>query len=91
MGDYRCGGRPAGAVRPPTLLIDVKLDGDSGGRPESELADFTLCDEVRRLLDRINKMESRRIQRIEVRAGIPRRVLSEARLAGPRNENALGS
>ena len=66
----------------PTLLFDVKLDADCGGRPEVELADFTLRDEVCRLLDRINAMQTGRIQRIEVRAGIPRRVLIEATLTG---------
>jgi hypothetical protein len=64
----------------PTLLLDIKLDTDCGGRPESELADFALCDEVCRLLDRLDQMHTGRIQRIEVRAGIPRRVLLEAKL-----------
>jgi hypothetical protein len=65
---------------PPTLLLDIKLDTDPSGRPESELADFALCDEVCRLLDRLDQMQTGRIQRIEVRAGIPRRVLIEAKL-----------
>jgi len=65
---------------PPKLLLDIKLDADCGGRPECELADFALCDEVCRLLDRIEKMGTGQVQRIEVRAGIPRRVLIEARL-----------
>jgi hypothetical protein len=65
---------------PPTLLLDIKLDADSSGRHESELADFVLCDEVCRLLGRIDELQAGRIQRIEVRAGIPRRVLIEAKL-----------
>jgi hypothetical protein len=65
---------------PPTLLLDIKLDADGSGRPESELADFALCAEVCRLLDRIDEMQASRIQRIEVRAGIPRRILIEAKL-----------
>jgi hypothetical protein len=36
---------------PPTVVREIKLDADSGGRPESELADFVLCQEVCRLLD----------------------------------------
>ena len=64
----------------PTLLLDIKLDTDCGGRPESELADFTLCDEVCRLLDRIDEMQVGRIQQIQVRAGIARRILIEAKL-----------
>lgn len=66
---------------PPTLLLDIKLDSDRGGRPEYGLADFTLCDEVCRLLDRIDEMQAGRIHRIEVRAGIARRVLVEANLS----------
>jgi hypothetical protein len=64
----------------PTVLLDIKLDAARVGRPESELGDFVLCAEVRRLLDRIDELETGRIQRIEVRAGIPRRVLVEAKL-----------
>jgi hypothetical protein len=65
---------------PPTVLLDIKLDTDSGGRPESELADFALCDEVCRLLDRLDQMQTGQIQRIEVRAGIARRVLIQTKL-----------
>jgi hypothetical protein len=65
---------------PPTLLLDVKLDEDCGGRPEAELVDFTLCAEVCRLLDRLDRLHTGCIQRIEVRAGVPRRVFIEAKL-----------
>lgn len=64
----------------PTVLLDIKLDAPRVGRPESELPDFALCEEVRRLLDRIDELQAGQIQRIEVRAGIPRRVLVEAKL-----------
>ena len=64
----------------PTVLLDIKLDAARVGRPESELSDFVLCDEVCRLLDRIDELQTGQVQRIEVRAGIPRRVLIEARL-----------
>jgi hypothetical protein len=65
------------------LLLDVRLDTDCASRAESELADFELCDEVCRLLDRLDKIQDGRIQRIEVRAGIARRVLIEAKLTEP--------
>ena len=65
---------------PPTVLLDIKLDVGAIGRPESELSDFALCDEVSRLLDRIHEMQTGQLQRIEVRAGIPRRVLIEAKV-----------
>jgi hypothetical protein len=62
---------------PPSLLLDIRLDAEGGGRPELNLADFDLCEEVCRLLDRLDQIENGRIQRIEVRAGIPRRILIE--------------
>lgn len=67
---------------PPSVLLDIRLDDSSGERAESELTDFTLRDEVCQLLDRIGGMENGCVQRIEVRAGIPRRVLIEAKITG---------
>ena len=64
----------------PTVLLDIKLDAGGVGRPESQLSDFALCDEVCRLLGRIDKLQNGDVQRIEVRAGIPRRILIEAKL-----------
>ena len=65
---------------PPTVLLDVKLDADCGPRREAVLDDFILREEVHRLLERIDRIEDGRLDRIEVRAGIPRRVLIETRL-----------
>jgi hypothetical protein len=65
----------------PSVLLDVKLDADSCQRPESELVDFTVREEVRRLLDHIDQIGTGCIQRVEVRAGIPRRVLIKATLS----------
>lgn len=65
---------------PPTLLWDIRLDADDAARPESELPDFALRAEVVRLLEALDTVKNGRIQRIEVRAGIPRRVLVEAKL-----------
>lgn len=62
----------------PTLLFDVKLDADSGCRPESDLTDFVLCEEVSRLFRRLDRVRDGRLERIEVRAGIPRRMLIAA-------------
>jgi len=60
---------------PPLVLIDVKLDADEVPRPELELPDFELCSEVRRLIGQIHELGTGMIERIEVRAGIPRRVV----------------
>jgi hypothetical protein len=64
----------------PVMLVDVKLDADEGPRPERDLTDFELPDEVRRLLCRLNKIQNGMIERIEVRAGVPRRIVFKSSL-----------
>lgn len=64
----------------PTVLLDVKLDADEGQRQEANLPDFALRDEVRRLMARLDQLKNGRIERIEIRSGIPRRVVIERRL-----------
>src|ERR1043166_4884178 len=61
----------------PVAVKDVKLDSDEGPRPELTLADFVLSDEVRHLGRILDEMECGRIRRVEVGAGIPRRILVE--------------
>ncbi len=63
---------------PPALLMDVKLDGGDPPRPETELADFDLAREVIRLMDRLDQIVTTTIELLEVRAGIPRRVVFRA-------------
>ncbi len=62
---------------PPIVLVDIKLDthDGQGPRPEFELADFVLCDEVCRLMAQLNEIDEGTIDRIEVRAGIARRIM----------------
>jgi hypothetical protein len=59
---------------PPVVLVDIRLDEEISGRLESELTDFSLCTEVRRLLTAIDTIESGTIDKIVVHAGIPRRM-----------------
>jgi hypothetical protein len=61
-------------------LLDVKLDVDEGKRQEADLPDFVLGEEVRRLMACFDSLMNGRIDRIEVRSGIPRRVVVERRL-----------
>lgn len=62
---------------PPVVAVDVKLDADEGLRAEVDLPDFELCDEVWRLMARLDDLKNATIERIEVRAGIPRRIVFE--------------
>ena len=64
----------------PTVLLDLKLDADDVERPEAGLTDFTLRDEVRRLLAHLDRLQNGTVERIEVRSGVPRRVIIERRL-----------
>ena len=68
----------------PSVLLDVKLDADEGERQEADLPDFALRDEVRRLMTRLDQLNYGRIERIEVRSGVPRRVVIERRLTEAR-------
>jgi len=67
---------------PPMVLKDVKLDSDEGPRPELGLGDFVLSDEVIRLMSRLVEIGCGTLRRVEVRAGIPRRVILESHVLG---------
>ena len=45
------------------------------------MADFELAHEVRRLLDQLDEIENGEIERIEIRAGVPRRLVFQQRLS----------
>lgn len=60
---------------PPLVLIDVKLDADEVPRPEIDLPDFELCNQLCRLMGQLQEITTGIIERIEVRAGIPRRIV----------------
>jgi hypothetical protein len=59
----------------PAVLIDLLLEVEQEARQESDLSDFVLCDAVCKFLGRFDKLKNVRIERIEVRAGTPRRIL----------------
>jgi hypothetical protein len=69
----------------PVMVKDLKLDADEEPRPELALGDFVLSREVVRLMGLLDTMESGSIRHIEVRAGIPRRILVESREFGARD------
>jgi hypothetical protein len=62
------------------VVIDLKLDKDEVPRPELKMADFELRAEVGRLMSRLDELKNGTIQRLEVRARIPCRLVFEARL-----------
>jgi hypothetical protein len=62
----------------PVVLKDVKLDSEEGPRPELALADFVVSNEVLRLKMLFDEMRCGVIRHIEVRGGIPRRIVLES-------------
>jgi len=68
----------------PIVLVEVKLDAGPQPRPEADLADFELRSEVVRLMDQFDRLGDGSIERIDVRHGVPRRVLIERPIRGVR-------
>jgi hypothetical protein len=60
------------------VLVDLRLDANEAPRAETRLLDFDLCQEFCRLLLQLDRIENGRIARIEIRAGLPRRILFES-------------
>jgi len=65
----------------PLVMVDLKLDSKEGLLPKLEIEDFTLSQEVTRLMRLLDDIEDGAISKIEVRDGIPRRVIVECRAA----------
>jgi hypothetical protein len=62
--------------KPETLVYaEIKLDGDDCARSEVGLADFALPDEILRLMAQLDEIQNGVIEKIEVRAGVPRRLV----------------
>ena len=64
----------------PVTLRDVKLYADEDSRPELSLGDFVVSDEIVRLLKRLDETKCGTLRRIEVHAGVPRRMLVESQV-----------
>jgi len=66
----------------PLTVRDVKLSGEEAPRPELSLHDFVVSDEIVRLMRLLNEIGCGTIRRIEVHAGLPRRMLVESQVGG---------
>jgi hypothetical protein len=74
-------GEPIWQSPAPAVLVDVRLDAETQPRQEIAATDFVLGAEITRLMALLDKIETGRITKIEVRAGLPRRATFEARSA----------
>jgi hypothetical protein len=70
-------GEPIFTTSLPVVLADVKLDSEDEPRREAGLSDFVLGAELVRLMLLLDGIEEGKIARIEIRAGLPRRVVVE--------------
>ena len=84
------GGEPS-FERAPVVEIDLKLDGEDPPRPESSLGDFALSREVTRLLERLDDRNVSAIDHLEIRAGLPRRVVLRFSAASVRSNSRPGA
>ena len=66
----------------PLTIRDVKLCADEDPRPELDLPNFVVSAEIIRLIRLLDEMGCGTIRRIEVHAGLPRRMLVESQATG---------
>ena len=59
----------------PRLIREIKLDEDCDRRQEFDLQDFALRGEASRLMQQLDRLGDGCVARIDIRAGIPRRLV----------------
>jgi hypothetical protein len=70
-------------VNPETLVwVEIRLDADEGARAEVDLADFAVSHEISQLMARLDVIQNGTIEKIEVRGGIPRRLVLSSPASG---------
>jgi len=69
------GGEPVLAASTSNVLEEVKLGAESSARPEALFPDFVLCREFSQLMALLDRIANAKLSKIEIRAGLPRRVL----------------
>ncbi len=63
---------------PPRIFVELKLDAADGSRPESRLNRFPLRSQVERFFDQISRLKDGAVEVIEIRHGLPFRMVVEA-------------
>ena len=63
---------------PPRIFVELKLDAADGSRPESRLTRFPLRSQVERFFDQISRLNDGAVEVIEIRHGLPFRMVIEA-------------
>lgn len=60
---------------PPRVIREVKFGAENGERPEMSLDDFLLKTEVQELFEALTEIRDGVIERVEVRHGLPFRMI----------------
>jgi hypothetical protein len=66
----------------PRVFVELKLDSADGPRPETCLSDFALRRPLDRFFEQVARLEDGTIERIDIRHGLPFRMVIEATPAG---------
>ncbi len=59
------------------VLVDVKLNSEENSHQGANQDDFFLCAEIVRLMALLDTISQSKISELEIRAGIPRRIVLE--------------
>ncbi|NUN01317.1 MAG: hypothetical protein HUU41_09400 [Bryobacteraceae bacterium] len=62
----------------PRVFLELKLDAADGPRPERRLDRFELRSQVERFIGQVARMKNGTVERVEVRHGLPFRIVIEA-------------
>ncbi len=63
---------------PPKVFVELKLDVADGARPEFSLGRFPLRNQVERFLTQLARLGDGTVEMIEIRHGLPFRMVIEA-------------
>ena len=77
--DSRCAAASRSLTPLPSCSSSLKLDAEDRPRDEHNVNTFDLRAEVIRLLTELDRLGNGTIERIDIRYGIPRRMIVEAR------------
>jgi hypothetical protein len=64
----------------PLAFMNVNLGSDHAPRPEADLSDFELRHEFCRLLANLDQIRNGTIHHVQIRGGLPTRIVVDARL-----------
>lgn len=68
---------------PPRIIHEIKIAGENNPRSGLPAADFELKHQVLELFDHLTRLQTGKLESIEVRHGLPSRIILERRVSDP--------